>query len=132
MGILDRGYIPGHEALVHCIRGAAWNPIDHLANVHSAILIREGVDEDPTRAWAFNVDHYRMTDAIWASVDGAGLPDAHGSVHVTVLHADVNPATRICDACDTQVGNGKGADGFAPWARPRPIASVRKLGALPV
>lgn len=122
-----------HEALVHCITGAPWNPVDHLANVHEAILIRETADADPSRVWTFNVEHWRMQDRTWATVDAALLPDSHGAVRVTVLHADVDPRTRKCQACGTVVGSGRVGelDWLSAWAQPQGLERLMPLGALP-
>lgn len=126
--MLDRGYVEQHEAVVHCIRGAKWNPVDHLANVHDRILIRESADENPERVWTFNVDHYRMADSVWAEVDRALSPNSHGAVHVTVLHGDVGPDRR-CENCETVIGSGQGADWMPDWAKPR-RGLAQRLGAL--
>lgn len=122
-----------HEALVYCITGAPWSPIDHLANVHDAILVRDSADDDPARVWTFNVEHWRMQDRIWATVEGALAADGHGAVRVTVLHADVDPVTRTCQACETVVGSGRAtdADWLPSWARPHSIDRAVSLGALP-
>ena len=117
-----------HEALVHCIAGARWNPVDHLANLHSGILVRGAADDDPGRVWSFHVEHYRMADRIWAEVDRAISPNRHGAVHVTVLHADVDPQRR-CVNCETEIGTGKAADFLPKWAQPNFVAA-QKLGAL--
>lgn len=133
MPTLDRGYVPGHEALIHCITGAPWNPVDHLANLHDKLLIRTSGDIDPGRVWTFNVDHYRMADRVWADVDAALVPDEHGAVRVLVLHADVEPVTRRCQSCGTVIANGKPieSDWLAGWAKPRTLEDLARFGALP-
>lgn len=129
MPALDRGYHPAYDALVHCIRHAPWNPVDHLANLHEKLLIRESADEDPGRVWTFNVDHYRMEDSIWASVDGALAPDSHGAIRVLVLHTEVDSITRKCQSCGTKVGTGRVlSDALPGWAQQRPFIEIQKLG----
>ena len=133
--VFDRGYVPSDEGLVQCIAGAPWNAIDHIANMHSKLLIRETADLDPDRAWIFNVEHYRMQDRNWAKVDRALLPDEHGAVKIVVLHADVDPLNRVCQACGTTVGTGRfdkdDLGPLAPWARPLGLGIFAPFGALP-
>jgi hypothetical protein len=92
-----------HVNVLVCQTGRPWNPYD-LANFWEAGVVAAAVG-------TFSVEHYRAQDSREAgegflprwSADDEQHTD---NVHVTVFHGDVDPASRVCQACGTRVGKG--------------------------
>ena len=95
-------------ARVYCIIGAPWNPIDHLANLWDReiavekvpLLTVDGEVHEGQPVGTFVVDHWRFADFI----DAEAAPPVGGDVNVVVYHADVDPESRVCQACGATVG----------------------------
>lgn len=87
--------------------------MDHICNLWESEIVKpvplrvvatdHDIEEIPL-VGIINVDHWATGDWIEAEADWP----RGGELNIVVFHADVDPVTRVCQACSTVVGTIRG------------------------